>query len=35
MNVSIDPVSGQMSTVGNASRRECSNPKSSTPGQEK
>lgn len=35
MNVSIDPVSGQMSPVGNASRRECSNPKSSTPGQEK
>ena len=35
MNVSIDPVSGQMSLVGNASRRECSNPKSSTPGQEK
>jgi hypothetical protein len=35
MNVSIDPVSGQMSTVGNASRRECSNPKSSMPGQEK
>ena len=35
MNVAIDPVSGQMSPVANASRRECSNPKSSTPGQEK
>ena len=35
MNLSIDPVSGQMSPVGNASRLECSNPKSSTPGQEK
>jgi len=26
MNVAIDPVSGQMSPVANASRRECSNP---------
>lgn len=26
MNVSIDPVSGQVSPVANASRRECSNP---------
>jgi hypothetical protein len=35
MNVAIDPLSGQISPVANASRHECSDPKLSTPSQEK
>lgn len=35
MNVSIDPLSGQVNPVANASRRACNNPKPSTPDQEK
>lgn len=35
MNVSIDPVSGQVNPITNANRRECANPKSSKSGQEK